>query len=97
MRRTFVAGNWKMFTNAATARQLATAVVRGLGGEQRVSVAVCPPFPYLPLVAEALKGSSVALGAQNSAAAQPDDLSGEVCDVDGIRGALVGGAWDWGI
>src|SRR5262245_1678378 len=40
MRKKFVAGNWKMFTNKATARELATAVVRGLGYEQRISVAV---------------------------------------------------------
>jgi hypothetical protein len=30
-----------------------------------VGVAVCPPFPYPALVGERLKGSRVALGAQN--------------------------------
>jgi triosephosphate isomerase len=78
MRKKFVAGNWKMFTNTATARQLATAVVRGLGDEKRVSVAVCPPFPYLPVVAEALKGSSVALGAQNCYHEKEGAFTGEV-------------------
>ena len=33
MRPKFVAGNWKMYTNAATATALAAAVVEGLGGE----------------------------------------------------------------
>ena len=65
MRTCFVAGNWKMFTTTATARRLAAAVVQGLGPEQRVTVAVCPPFPYLSLVADTLRGSAVALGAQN--------------------------------
>jgi triosephosphate isomerase len=78
MRKKFVAGNWKMFTNKATARQLATAVVRGLGEEQRISVAVCPPFPYLPVVAEALQGSSVALGAQNCYHENEGAFTGEV-------------------
>jgi triosephosphate isomerase len=78
MRKKFVAGNWKMFTNAATARQLAEAVVRGLANDQRISVAVCPPAPYLALVAEVLKGSSVALGAQNCYSEKEGAFTGEV-------------------
>jgi triosephosphate isomerase len=78
MRKKIVAGNWKMFTNRATARELATAVVRGLGDEQRVSVAVCPPFPYLSFVAEALQGSSIALGAQNCYHEKEGAFTGEV-------------------
>ena len=39
MRKRFVAGNWKMFTNQATARQLAAAVVKGVGTEQALHVA----------------------------------------------------------
>jgi len=65
MRTCFVAGNWKMFTNADSAPRLAAAVVQGLGAANRVTVAVCPPFPYLSLVADTLRGSAVALGAQN--------------------------------
>ena len=78
MRKKFVAGNWKMFTNTAAARQLASAVVRGLGEDQRVAVAVCPPFPYLSVVAEALKGSPVALGAQNCYHEKEGAFTGEV-------------------
>lgn len=78
MRKKFVAGNWKMFTNAATARQLASAVAQGLGEEQRVAVAVCPPFPYLSAVAETLKGSVVALGAQNCYHEKEGAFTGEV-------------------
>jgi triosephosphate isomerase len=78
MRKKFVAGNWKMFTNAATARRLAADVVRGLGNENRVSVAVCPPFPYLPVVSESLQGSGVALGAQNCYHEKEGAFTGEV-------------------
>ncbi|MBV8591953.1 MAG: triose-phosphate isomerase, partial [Acetobacteraceae bacterium] len=52
MRPKFVAGNWKMHTTAATARKLASALIRGLRAEGRVTVAVCPPFPFLPLVGD---------------------------------------------
>lgn len=78
MRKKFVAGNWKMFTNRDTARQLAAAVVRGLGDESRVTVAVCPPFPYLSAVADALKGSGIALGAQNCFHEKEGAFTGEV-------------------
>src|SRR5260370_8536865 len=64
-RKKWVVGNWKMYTNAASARALAEAVVKGLGGEPGCGVAVCPPFPYLGVVREALRGSAVLLGAQN--------------------------------
>jgi triosephosphate isomerase len=78
MRKKFVAGNWKMYTNAASARQLAAAVVQGLGDEKRVAVAVCPPAPYLPLVAEILKGSAVVLGAQNCYHEEEGAFTGEI-------------------
>src|SRR5207253_14392 len=78
MRTKFVAGNWKMFTNLATARQLAAGVAHGIGADQRVRVAVCPPFPYLLAVAEALRGSNVALGAQNAFHEKEGAFTGEV-------------------
>ena len=78
MRTKFVAGNWKMYTTLATARQLAAAVAQGLGAEQRVRVAVCPPFPYLLAVGEVLRGSAVALGAQNAFHEKEGAFTGEV-------------------
>jgi triosephosphate isomerase len=78
MRKKFLAGNWKMYTTAATARELASAVARGVGNEARVIVAVCPPFPYLIPVAEVLRGSSVALGAQNVYPEKEGAFTGEV-------------------
>jgi triosephosphate isomerase len=65
-------------TSAATARRLASAVVHGLGTEGRVSVALCPPFPYLALVGDVLRGSPVALGAQNLYPEQEGAFTGEV-------------------
>jgi triosephosphate isomerase len=78
MRTPFIAGNWKMYTTAAQARHLAADIVRGLGTEDRVRVAVCPPFPYLLPVAEVLRGSRVALGAQNLYPENEGAFTGEV-------------------
>jgi len=78
MRRKFIAANWKMHTTAATAEGLTQAVVEGLGDETRVSIAICPPFPYLALVGQILKGSPIALGAQNLYPEKEGAFTGEV-------------------
>jgi triosephosphate isomerase len=78
MRKKFIAGNWKMFTTMSSARSLATAVVKGVGREDRVTVAVCPPFPYLSAVADIVRGSPVALGAQNLYPEKEGAFTGEV-------------------
>jgi triosephosphate isomerase (TIM) len=67
MRTPFVAGNWKMVGDRISSVSLAKGVVSGsadVAGHE-VQVAVIPPFVYLPLVAEAVSSSGVALGAQD--------------------------------
>jgi fructose-bisphosphate aldolase, class I len=80
MRRKFVVGNWKMHTTAAEAAELARAVRADatLENQDRVTVVLCPPFPYLALVGGILKGSRVALGAQNLYPEQQGAFTGEV-------------------
>src|SRR5688500_4683619 len=63
MRTPFVAGNWKMNTNKASAVALAKAVAAG--ATARVQVGVAPPHVYIDAVGQALAGSSVLLGAQD--------------------------------
>jgi triosephosphate isomerase len=94
MRPRIVAGNWKMNTTRDTGVQLARAIVAGLGAEDRVQVVVCPPFPHLTVVGEALAGSRVALGAQNCYFQPKGAFTGEVSpamliDV-GCRYVLIG-------
>jgi triosephosphate isomerase len=78
MHRKFVVGNWKMHTTTEEARLLAESIVAGLRNEDHVSVAVCPPFPNLALVGKILKGSLVALGAQNLYPQNEGAFTGEV-------------------
>jgi triosephosphate isomerase len=78
MRKQFIAGNWKMCTTQESARQLARVVAEGVGTEDRVTVAVCPPFPYLLPVREALRGSRVELGAQDLYPEKEGAFTGEV-------------------
>ena len=63
-RRTVVIGNWKMHKTGAEGVALAAELAAGLE-PGRAEVAVAPPFPALAPVADALRGSSVALAAQD--------------------------------
>ena len=65
MRKPFIAGNWKMNTNSASAVSLAAGLAKELSDVNTVDVAVCPPFVYLQSVAAALSASNIALGSQN--------------------------------
>jgi triosephosphate isomerase (TIM) len=93
MRARLVAGNWKMHGNLATNQVLLDAL-RGLPGDEKVAYAVCPPFPYLPQVAELLGGSPVRWGAQNlcehDAGAYTGEVSGAMLRDLGCRYAIVG-------
>ncbi|MCI0372571.1 MAG: triose-phosphate isomerase [candidate division NC10 bacterium] len=64
-RTPLVAGNWKMSKTATEGAALARELRERLGSLDRVEVAVCPPFPALPAVGTALRGSGIALGAQD--------------------------------
>lgn len=77
MRKKFIAGNWKMYTTAAAAKALAEGVAKGVT-DNAVTVAVCPPFPWLGLVADTVKGSPVGVGGQNCHYAAEGAFTGEV-------------------
>jgi triosephosphate isomerase len=78
MRRPFVAGNWKMNTTRAEAAALASAIAEGIGPGTVCDVTVCPPFPYLGVVREALGASTVAVGAQDVFWEERGAYTGEV-------------------
>ena len=65
MRTPLIAGNWKMNTDSASARQLADAVAQKAGECEGVELLVCPPNVYLGLVRDTLGTAAVSLGAQN--------------------------------
>ncbi|MFT3686972.1 MAG: triose-phosphate isomerase [Phycisphaerales bacterium] len=76
MRKKIICGNWKMNLDRAGAVALASAVAKV--GNKGMLVGVCPPFPYLMAVGEALNGSGVSLGAQDVYHAEKGAFTGEV-------------------
>ncbi|MEM8834760.1 MAG: triose-phosphate isomerase [Planctomycetota bacterium] len=96
-RRPFVAGNWKMNTDKASAVELATAVARSAGdAADSVDIGVIPPFVYLGAVANAIResGVNILLGAQDcyheSNGAFTGEVSVEMLADIGVRIVLAG-------
>ncbi len=77
MRRKIIAGNWKMNLKMDEAKALAIAV-RDAESSYRHEVILCPSFPYLTALADVLRGSKIALGAQNCADRENGAFTGEV-------------------
>jgi triosephosphate isomerase len=92
-RTRLVAGNWKMHGSRAANRALLDAILKGVP-KAGAECAVCPPFPYLAEVAEQLRGSPVALGAQNvsehTQGAHTGEVSAAMLKEFGCRYAIVG-------
>jgi triosephosphate isomerase len=78
IRQKFVVANWKMHTTAFEAEQLARGVIDGFDCADQVKVVLCPPFLYLSLVGDMLKGTQIALGAQNMYPEKEGAFTGEV-------------------
>lgn len=64
-RRPFIAGNWKMYKTCAEAVETAKTLTGLVSDVKNVDVMIAPPFTALSQVHEAIKESSVMLGAQN--------------------------------
>ena len=79
MRKYIVAGNWKMNTTVPEGVELAKAVVeKAKDLPANVELVVAPPFTHLAPVADVLKGSKVALSAQNCADHEKGAYTGEI-------------------
>lgn len=78
MRKWIVAGNWKMHNRIDESIALASAIKEGTADLKNGEVIVAPPFTALYSVGIALKGSPVALAAQNMHSEDKGAFTGEV-------------------
>ena len=78
MRKILIAGNWKMNGSVEFVKNLISGVVTGAKSLSNVEAAVCPPYLYIPMVAEATKGSNVAVGSQNISTEASGAFTGEI-------------------
>ena len=78
MRKTIIAGNWKMYKNADEASVLVKEIVDNVAGVDDVDVVVCPTFTSLAAVSNILKNTNVQLGAQNMHWEEQGAYTGEI-------------------
>ena len=77
--RPLIAGNWKMHGTLRDAAALAEAVRAGAVAEALpADLLVCPPFVHVHVLAQALVGQPVAVGAQDCHAAAKGAHTGDV-------------------
>lgn len=95
MRKLFMAGNWKMNKTATEAAETVKAFVKNVTGiTDKINIAVCPPFTALDRISGILKGSNVALGAQNLSDKASGAYTGEISAAMlldlGVRYVIIG-------
>jgi triosephosphate isomerase (TIM) len=94
-RTAIIAGNWKMHGTAAKARELAAGLVRRLASSTKGrKVVIAPPFTSLAAAAEAVRGSTIEIGAQNvhweASGAFTGEISAGMLVEVGCRWVIVG-------
>jgi triosephosphate isomerase len=65
MRKKVIAANWKMYKTPDQARDFFRDFLPLVAGHDRDEIVVCPPYLDIHVAVEAVKGSQVAIGAQN--------------------------------
>jgi len=78
MRKTIIAGNWKMYKNITQAIELSSGLKREFFDDQDIDIVICPPFTALASVHEVTDDSPVQLGAQDTYWQEEGAFTGEV-------------------
>ncbi|WP_010272959.1 triose-phosphate isomerase [Paenibacillus senegalensis] len=93
MRTPIIAGNWKMFKTVKEALAFADAV-KGKAEVNGVDTVICAPFTQLASLVEALKGTSIKVGAQNlhweENGAYTGEISGPMLQETGVEYVIIG-------
>ncbi|WP_079914652.1 triose-phosphate isomerase [Paenibacillus sp. 32352] len=80
MRKPIIAGNWKMFKTVSEAVAFVNEV-KGKAEVDGVESVICAPFTNLPALVEAVKGTTLKVGAQNLHFEDSGAFTGEISGV----------------
>ncbi len=93
MRKKIIAGNWKMNKTPSEAKAL-VAEMKGKVIDAACDVVVCPTAVCIPAVIDELKGSNIAIGAQNvhfkENGAYTGELAGNMLKEIGVEYVIIG-------
>jgi triosephosphate isomerase len=78
MRKPLVAGNWKLNGSKASVKALVEGLLGGIGDVDSAEVVVCPPYVFIPDVAQQIGAAAIAWGAQDVAKEESGAYTGEV-------------------
>ncbi len=78
MRKTIIAGNWKMNHLGADAKDTIKGLVQNVPGDVKPEVIIAPVFPYLSMAVEMTKGTPIHVAAQNMHWEEKGAFTGEV-------------------
>ncbi len=94
MRRTLIAGNWKMNGSLESITELMNGIKAGLEEVSNADLAVCPPAVYLMKVQGLIDGAAIALGSQNicdqASGAFTGELAPSMLKEAGCQYAIIG-------
>jgi len=81
-----MAGNWKMFKTPAETSAFFEKFAPLVANSNHCEIVICPPFTDLAAAVQAVRGTRIAIGAQNIAWAKEGAFTGE------ISGPMIAGA-----
>lgn len=93
MRKPIIAGNWKMFKTVGESLAFVSEV-KGKAEAAGVESVICAPFTNLPALVEAVKGTTLKVGAQNlhfeDSGAYTGEISGVMLKDLGVEYVIIG-------
>ena len=94
MRRTVIAGNWKMNMTPAEAKKLITELAPMVAGQDKCDVVLCVPAIDIPAAVEAAKGTNIKIGAENvhfkDSGAYTGEISAKMLVEAGVEYVVIG-------
>lgn len=94
MRRTVIAGNWKMNMTPAATAEFITKLAPMVAGKDKCDIVLCVPFVDIATAVEAARGSNIHIGAQNvhfeAKGAFTGEISAEMLTAIGAEYVIIG-------
>ena len=78
MRKTLIAGNWKMHGSLASIESLVNGIKSQLDSNWQSDVLVCPPSLYIDKTIQLAQDSKISVGGQNLSEQEQGAFTGEI-------------------
>ena len=94
MRKTVIAGNWKMNMTPSAAAKFIGELAPMVAGKDKCDIVLCVPFVDIAAAVEAARGTNIKIGAQNvhfkESGAYTGEISAEMLKETGVDYVIVG-------